>query len=186
LNWWNEGKTMRIANWKTVGPGGESGQALIETAFSVALLLVLLTFVADLAQTAFAAIEATNAARAAAQYAAMNGGHYLATTTSGLDEQGMLRAANADAGNLSGSITFGSGYPTVSCNCLSGATATCSGASYPPPSCSDSTTPVVTVTVQTKASFSPPIWGSMIFWGSGGSQTAMTLYGWDVEQVIGN
>lgn len=179
---------MRIRSFKGIGSGNDSGQALIETALSVALLLVLLTGAVDFAQTAFAAIEATNAARAAAQYGAMTGGHYLASTTSGMDENGMLRAANADAGSLNGSIQFATGYPVVSCTCSGTGTATCSGAGFPPPSgCSPPTSvPLATVTVRTQASYTPPIWGSLILWGSGGSHTAITLYGWASQQVIGN
>lgn len=167
----------------------ESGQAFIELALSMCLFMVLLLGAFEMAQLSFAAIEVTNSARAAAQYAAMTGGHYLSGTTSGLDETGMLRAAQADGGNLSSSIAFTTGYPTVSCTCSGSGTATCSGASYPPPTgCSPPTSIVlVRVTVKTQATYTPPIFGSLMIWGKGqgASTSGITLYGYASQQVIG-
>ncbi len=167
----------------------DSGQALIELALSLSLLMAMLLCATELGQVAFAAIEMTNAARAASQYAAMNGGHYLAGTGSGLDETGMLRAAQQDAGSLSSSIGFASGYPKVSCQCSGAGTASCSGTGYPPASgCAPpSSVVLVTITVRTQAAYTPPIWGSMMIWGSGigAGHNSITLSGWSSQQVVG-
>src|SRR3569833_2802385 len=87
----------------------EGGQALVETALTLPMLALMLLGAFEFSRVAYAAIEVTNAARAAAQYGAMNGGGFL-------DTSGMLAAANADAGNLSG-LSWASGYPSVACSC---------------------------------------------------------------------
>jgi Flp pilus assembly protein TadG len=120
---------------------GERGQALLETAITMPLLLLMLLGAFELARVAYAATEVTNAARAAAQYGAMNGGGFL-------DTSGMLAAANADAGNLSG-LSWVSGYPTVACSC-SGTTQDASCPSGKSPSGCASSQLLVTVNVQLK------------------------------------
>lgn len=167
----------------------DSGQAFIELSLSLCLFMVMLLGAFEMAQLSFASIEATNSARAAAQYAGTNGGHYLSGTTSGLDETGMLRAAKADAGTLSSSLSFASGYPTMTCSCTGTGTASCSAASLPPSGCKPPTSQiVVTVTVKTQASYTPPIFGSLMIWGKGqgASKAAITLNGWASQQVIGS
>lgn len=159
----------------------ESGQALIELAISFPLLLLILLGAAELARASFEAIEVTNAARAAAQYGAMMGGRYQTTTnggTNGLDSAGMLRAAQADAGNLSSSIAFASGYPTMSCSCTGAGTATCT-ATAPPSGCSPPTSQVlVTVTARVTASFAP------LEAIPGLSHQTFNLYGWAQQEVM--
>lgn len=114
------------------------GQALLETALTLPLLAVMLLGTFEFSQVAYAAIEVTSAARAAAQYGAMNGGGFL-------DTNGMLAAANADAGNLNG-LSWVSGYPSVACSCSGTGTASCpSGKS--PSGCTSSQL-MVTVNVQ--------------------------------------
>jgi Flp pilus assembly protein TadG len=103
---------------------GERGQALLETAITMPLLLLMLLGAFELARVAYAATEVTNAARAAAQYGAMNGGGFL-------DTSGMLTAANADAGNLNNGVSWASGYPTVSCSCSGTGTASCPSGKTP-------------------------------------------------------
>lgn len=128
----------------------ESGQAMIETAISSLFLIVLLLGAVDLGMVTYAAIEVANSAKAAAQYAAMNGG---AWTRRGLDTVGMLAAAQADAGNLVSDIAFTSA-PTYTCRCTGAGVANCTTA--PPSGCMSSHL-LVTVTVRTQESYTPPI-----------------------------
>ena len=89
---------------------GDGGQALVETAMTLPLLALMLLGAFEFSRVAYSAIEVTNAARAAAQYGAMNGGGFL-------DTSGMMAAANADAGNLNNGLSWVSGYPSVACSC---------------------------------------------------------------------
>jgi Flp pilus assembly protein TadG len=120
---------------------GDGGQALLETALTLPMLALMLLGAFEFSRVAYSAIEVTNAARAAAQYGAMNGGGFL-------DTSGMLAAANADAGNLSG-LSWVSGYPTVACSC-SGTTQDASCPSGKSPSGCASSQLLVTVNVQLK------------------------------------
>jgi Flp pilus assembly protein TadG len=54
------------------GKGGESGQALIELALSMPLLLLLLLGAAEFGRLAYISIELVDAAKAAAQYGSQN------------------------------------------------------------------------------------------------------------------
>src|SRR5579863_336052 len=93
----------------------ETGQALIEAAVSLPLMLAMLLGMAELGKVVYCGIEVTNAARAATQYAAMNGGAFSTTDASGLDTTGMLSAATGDAGNLLGNtLTIPATIPNTS------------------------------------------------------------------------
>lgn len=156
--------------------GGERGSALIELAVSLPLLMLMLLGAAEFARVSFEAIEVTNAARAAVQYGAMDGGKYLASGTNNLDSTGMLRAAQADAGNLSSSIAFASGYPTMACSCTGTGTATCGA---PPTGCSPPTSAIVaTITARVQATYQPLV--SV----PGFSSQSFTLYGWAQQEVL--
>lgn len=74
----------------------QSGQALVEIAVTMPILLILLVGGAELARLAYASIEITNAAKAAVQYGDQNSA-YAST-----DNNGMLIAAQQDARQLSG------------------------------------------------------------------------------------
>jgi Flp pilus assembly protein TadG len=76
----------------------DRGQALVELAVALPLLLLILVGGAEFARFAFAAIAVSNSARAAAQYAATNGG---ATT----DTMGISNAAQSDSPYLSSAVT---------------------------------------------------------------------------------
>lgn len=128
----------------------ERGQAMIETALSSMFLMLLLLGAMEMGTMTYAAIEVANSAKAAAQYAAMNGG---AWTRSGLDTVGMLAAAQADAGNLVNNISFTTA-PTYSCVCTGAGLVNCSTA--PPTGCTSSHL-LVTITVKTQANYTPPI-----------------------------
>ena len=121
---------------------GDGGQAMTETALTLPLLALMLLGGFEFSRVAYAAIEVTNAARAAAQYGAMNGGGFL-------DTSGMLAAANADAGNLKNGLSWVSGYPSVSCSCSGAGTATCAAGKNP----SGCTTSQLMVTVDVKLKY---------------------------------
>jgi Flp pilus assembly protein TadG len=155
----------------------DSGQALIELALSLPLLFLILLGAVELGRLAFAAIEVSNAAKAAAQYATY-GGAYSATSASGFDEAGMLTAAQADAADLS-SVSFASGYPIMTCRCSGAGTANCGGGNIPPSGCAPpASNVVVTVTVKTQTSFDP------LIFIPGWTHGAITLYGWAQQQVM--
>ena len=129
----------------------ESGSALVEMAITLPLMLGLLLGAVELGDLAYKATEMSNAARAGAQYAAMNGGNFTdckfnlsggtCDTTSGV-----FKAAKADAPWASSKCSNFAVTATSSCTCSDG-TACASGSEY---TCSS--TPVVTVTVTTTAS----------------------------------
>lgn len=93
---------------------GQAGGALIETALTVPLLIILVLGAVELAQVAYASIEVANAARAGVAYGAQNGG------TAG-DTTGITYAATHDAANVP-SLTVGT--PTISYICSDGTAAT--------------------------------------------------------------
>jgi len=148
----------------------ESGTALIETVFASLLLMLLLLGAVEMGMASYTSIEVGNAAKAAAQYATMNGG---AWTSTGLDTTGMLAAARSEAGNLASNVTFPVA-PTYTCSCTGAGTADCTTA--PPTGCVGSRL-IVTVTVNTQVTFTPPI----KFPGSFGS---MTMNGFAQEEVL--
>jgi Flp pilus assembly protein TadG len=132
----------KIASWidQTSGPANENGQALIETALSVLFLVFLLLGTTEFARLAYAAIEVSNAAKAAVQYAAQNG------ATAG-DSTGMQTAASNEAPNLS--VTVSLAPLSVVCS---------DGSAYSKSSgCSPGTFAVTTVTVKTTSTYNPLI-----------------------------
>ena len=167
---WIQSRVDRAAH-----PGNESGQALIETAIASSLLILLLLGAVELGRMAYAAIEVSNAARAAAQYGAMNGGAFLTTDSTGLDATGMLNAAQADAGNL-GTLVQWNGTPTYTCSCSGTETPSCT----PPaiPSGCPSSHLIMTVNVKVKANFDP-----LVYLPTFGHSSIM-LYGSAQEEVL--
>jgi Flp pilus assembly protein TadG len=148
---------------------GEEGQALVETAIAFSLLLLILLGGVEFARLAFAAIAVSNSARAAAQYACMNGGASADTT-------GITTAAQQDT------TAFG---PTVTatvigdtCQCSTPGTGTKTAIS-----CTDTTlcaSPahiMETVTVQTSAQYTPLI-------RVGGFPSSFALKGWSQQMVL--
>ncbi len=133
---------------------GESGQALVELAVTLPLLVLLLLGAGILGMVTYTAIEVSNAARAGAQYAAMNGGGFMDTGASG----GIAQAAEYDAYNTwtlnPQNFSVSSSY---SCACTSsGDTAICT-AGTAPTGCANSRL-IVTVTVNTQATFASPLY----------------------------
>ncbi|MGB6974090.1 MAG: TadE/TadG family type IV pilus assembly protein [Terracidiphilus sp.] len=161
--------------------GDRSGQALVELAIALPLLLLILLGGVELARICYAAIEVTNAAHAAAQYAILNGGNFTGSGT-GLDDTGMLRAAKADAYDvntlLNTPVTFATNYPTYTCSCSGTGTASCTPPAVPS-GCATSHL-VTTVKVQTKTTFDPLIYIPLPGWGG----HKITLYGYAQSKVL--
>jgi len=124
----------------------ERGQALIETALVSPLLFLLLLGAAELARVAYAAIEVTNAARAAVQFAAQQP-QYLS------QDGGVTNAAQKDAYNLGNGVTATlspTGYA-----CTDGTAVTYDSGGVP--LCATGSHWVQTVTVTTSVAFDPLI-----------------------------
>ena len=127
----------------------EDGSALVELALSLPMLCTILLGAAEFGRLAYATIEVSNAAHAAAVYAASG-------ATASSDSGGISNAATSDSGNLSGGNAVS--VTSVSSVC------TCSNTTYTPSSCSDNTTcfnnsasMITTVTVKTQSTYSPLI-----------------------------
>jgi Flp pilus assembly protein TadG len=140
--------------------GDERGTALIETALSLPLICLLLMGAGEFARVAYAAIEVSNAANAAANYAASshNAAGDWSSSGSGPSKTfsgGIVNVAKGDAANLTGSnaVTVTDIY--TSCACAD----TTVG---PPSSCTDvaacsagNSALLETITVSTQATYSP-------------------------------
>jgi len=138
--------------------GSDAGQALVETAIAIPVLLVLLLGAAEFARIAYASIEVSNSANAAVDYGASS--HAAATdwSVSGTTYSGgVVNAATADAANMTGVNALSVTSVTNSCACANSA--------YTPSSCTDNSTcstngtaMVETITVGTKATYDPLIY----------------------------
>lgn len=144
----------------------DSGQALIETAFIVPVLALILIGAAEFARLAYAAIEVSNAARAAVQYGAQN-------VVTAIDTTGMQAAAQSDAYNLA-NLTVPT--PTTSCQCVTNGVAV-------PDVCTDQLCGTAggylaqTLQVTTATSFDPLI-------HIPGLPTTITLQGYAAQEVL--
>ena len=159
---------MRIANRISRVPlrirqpwGDEAGQALIETALSLPLLLLLLVGAVEFARAGYAAIEVSNAASAGAQYGTQN-------SDTALDLSGIQVAAQNDASN----ITLGQTSASISCICSDGSSSTCNAST----DCSTSHMEQI-LTVNTQYTYVPII--HLI-----GFPDSFTLQGQAVRKVI--
>ena len=135
----------------------EEGSALVELALSLPMLCLILLGAAEFARVAYASIEVTNAAHAAAIYAASRSGTTTDfTNTSGTYSGGIVNAATADAHISCGGSPISVTDVALSC--------TCTNPAYNPANCSDNQTcytnnsgMITTVTVTTQCTFSPLI-----------------------------
>lgn len=137
---------------------GEAGQALIETALSMGLLLLLFLGAAQFGTATYQAIEVSDAARAGVNYGSQS-------TTDAADTTGISTMASADAPSLTGLVT----HSSTACICSNG-NACVSGA------CSSSTVETV-LTVTTQAPFTPMVQVP-------GMPLSFTLYGRAVQKVL--
>lgn len=160
----------------------QRGSALVETALTVPVVLLMLLGAVEMGDFAYRATEMSNAARAAAQYAAMNGGGFtdcngaFAGGTCG-STSGMYAAARNDAPRAYTTCTNFAVSTSNACVCSGSNTAcTPSGTAY---SCaSGSGAPVINVTVNTSAQCSPITAIPNLFSG------AFTLKGFAKQEVL--
>lgn len=160
----------------------QAGQALVELALTLPLMLVFVAGSVALGSATYAAIEVANAAKAAVQYAAMNGGANTTITTGAqpvLDETGMQTAANNDVFVIPGMITGSCGQaicftttPTAACSCSNGVgTSTCYQSDCP------SGHIIETITVKTQVSFQSPFHLAVF-------SSLVTFHGQAIEEVL--
>jgi Flp pilus assembly protein TadG len=98
---------------------GQSGQALVEAALVVPLLVLLMVGGVELGRVIYAANEVSNAAKTAVQYGARSTGFASDTT-------GMLIAAQAETSDFTtaAQVTFVTGTPSVTFVCSDGSAST--------------------------------------------------------------
>lgn len=139
---------------------GTRGQALIEAALTLSVLLLLMLGAAEFGKVTYAAIEVSRAAKAGVQYGSAS--NTTATDTTGIDD-----AAAYEAPNVPNLTTTSS----VSCSCADGALSTCLNTD-----CSGSSI-VLTLTVRTTAVYDPGI-------HIPGLPSTYTLHGIAVQKVL--
>ena len=156
-------RQLRSARFPGVLRDYDAGQALVELALTIPLLLLLLLGAVELARAAYASVEVTNAASAAVRYGAQN-------RTTAQDFPGMQLAAQNDAAN----ITLTSTTPARTCSCSDG---TQSGSSCAGFRCTDGAATMETLTVMTTANFDTLV-------HLPGLPTTFTLRGYAVQKVL--
>ena len=132
--------------------GDQSGAVLVELGFLLPIFILLLLAVFDIGMGYYYALEASNAARAGAQYGYQSSGTMMDTT-------GIQNAAKNDGYDITnssggkGSATWNSGYPTSTWGCM------CSDGTQQTPFCGTTLTcpgrsrQVNYVDVQTQANY---------------------------------
>jgi Flp pilus assembly protein TadG len=138
----------------------QNGQALIETAISMGLLLSLFLGAAQFGTAVYQAIEVSDAARAGVNYGSQD-------QTDAADTTGISAMASADAPNLTGLVATSS----VSCICSDGTASTCAAGD-----CSTSHIEHI-LTVNTHAPFTPMV-------QIPGMPLSFTMYGKAVQKVL--
>lgn len=139
----------------------DCGSAMVETVLIFPVFVAMLLGAVEFGDLAYKANEMTNGARAAAQYAAMNGGGYAdcagsipggtKTTCTG----GVYAAAQLDAGLAAQSCSNFTVQEQTACACSGGsAGATCSSSSSAGYTCSSGRV-LATVSIYTSAQCSP-------------------------------
>jgi Flp pilus assembly protein TadG len=160
--------TSRIRNWikRCINPNlwgrikNEKGQALVELALSMPLLILLLVGTAEFSRVVNASIEVSDAARAGVSYGARQ-------SIAAGDTTGIQTAASKDAPD----ITLDPATVSKSCICSDGTASNCA-----PTSCSGSNIETI-LTVQTQATFDPGI-------HLPGFAGSFTLHGQAVQKVL--
>jgi Flp pilus assembly protein TadG len=131
--------TQHRDNWITRLLRLNCGQALIETALVVPVLMMILVGGVELARIEYASIEVANAAKAAVQYGAQGLGTFG-------DQAGMLAAAQYDAHDVNipnpGGLSLWYSY-----SCSDGTVVAASG------DCSATSTPYTVLNIDIQANF---------------------------------
>ncbi len=152
-----------------INPRSEQGQAMVEVALGMPLLFLLMLGAVEFGRLAFAAIEISSSAKAAAQYGAQN--HATA-----LDRPGMLRAAQNEYFSTGLTLTSPSGTSGYACTCAdTGATVSCTDNDITAPACPGSYVEVQ-ITVQTQATFDAGIHVAGV--------NSITLHGNAIQKVL--
>lgn len=154
---------LELVRFPGILRGDNTGQALVELALTIPLLMLLLLGAVELARAAYAAVEVTNAAEAAVRYGAQN-------RTTAQDFPGMKLAAQNDASN----ITLASTTSTRTCGCSDG---TQEGSSCTSFSCTDGAPTMETLKVMTTTNFDTLV-------HLPGLPTTFTLRGYAVQKVL--
>lgn len=131
-------------------PRGEAGQAFVELALVLPMLLLVIVGAAELGRLAYAAIEVNNAARAGVAYAAQS--HTTANDTNNIELVATKEAATQDASDITG-LTVTS-VESCACENASGVIApysTCDSGTANLTNCPAPSRLVVYVTVTTTA-----------------------------------
>lgn len=129
--------------------GGDGGQSLVEIAFCIPLLLLLLVGGAEFACLGYAVIEVSNAAKAAVQYGAEERA-YVA------DQTGMQNAVTNEVAQVPGLSAASLSSATTTLSCSDGTTPAdgSTGGPYSNLDCASSHS-VETLAVKTSATFTP-------------------------------
>lgn len=138
----------------------DSGQALVELALTLPLLLLLLLGAVEFAQAGYVAIEVSDAAKAGVQYGGQN-------SAAASDTAGIQNAAAAGAPG----ITLDSTTVSISCICSNGSASTCLRTD-----CSTSNIEEI-LSVQTQTTFDP------LFYPPG-LPKSFTLHGQATQKVL--
>jgi Flp pilus assembly protein TadG len=141
------------------GMKDDKGGALVELAFTVPILALLLLGVAEIAQVEYVSIEVSDAAMAGVQYGATN-------PSTAADTTGIQTAAQNDSPD----ITLGTTNVSHSCICSNGSASTCQ-----PTDCQGSNIETI-LTVQTQTTVDPLL-------SVPGLPTQYTLYGQATQKV---
>ena len=159
-------RTLKLRRWTRRCREDESGQALVELALTIPLLLLLLLGSTELDRIAYSSIEISGAAEAGVQFGVQNGNTWH-------DHTGIQLAAQSDAANLTGvttTETYTTKYVCSGSATYSIVTGTCSNVSL---------TPIAQTTLgaTAKVSFDPLI-------HLPGLSTTFTLYGYAAEHLL--
>jgi Flp pilus assembly protein TadG len=154
----------------------ESASSLVELALSVPLLSMMLLGAVEFGRVTYAGIEVTNAARAAVQYAATNGG-------ASADPDGIQNAAQSDAYNLGTGVTTSvysdvcvcSGSESVQVSCTPTGSA---------PVCPTGQHVMETITIKATTSYNPLISFRTPMFGINGIDGPFTLQGFAQQMVL--
>jgi Flp pilus assembly protein TadG len=135
----------------------QRGQAMVELAVALPLLLIVIAGAVDFGTACYIAIEVTSAARAGAQYGVQNAATMVDITGMQLAAQNEAQNISTTCNTLAGRTCWVSGYPvaTYGCECADGTgvtptTAICT-------SCSNGNHFVNYVSVVTQATYTPMI-----------------------------
>jgi Flp pilus assembly protein TadG len=171
----------RSLKWFNLLRRYDAGSALVETALTVPVVLLLLIGAVEMGDFAYKATEMANAARAAAQYGAMNSGGFTdcnGTFAGGTcaATSGMYVAAQQDAPRTIITCTNFAVTAASTCTCSGGAA--CLPGGNPWACASGGGTPLVNVTVNTSAQCLPAASIPNLFNG------ALTLRGFAQQEVL--